>query len=118
MDPSFCCETVSPSIDQQRDPIRSFAAFALDAARSSILYSHIIPALEELDKRDDVIAARRRFATPTGCGLSEIQRMRVVPYGLVQIRVGSRYTRYTRRIGEVPAYIPAIRIRRDSAIDD
>lgn len=37
--------------------------------------------------------------------------MRVVPCGLVLIRVGSRYTRYTRRI-EVSAYIPGIRIRR------
>lgn len=46
--------------------------------------------------------------------------MQVVPcgcLGLVLVRVSPRYTRYTRRT-EVPAYIPAIRIRRGLTIDD
>lgn len=92
-------ETVSPAVD----PIRSSAALALDATR--FLYSRVIPVLEELDKRDGAIAARRRFAT--GCG--GLGRMRAVPCGLVSdLRLSSRYTRYTRI--EASAYIPAIRI--------
>lgn len=41
--------------------------------------------------------------------------MRVVPCGLVLVRVSSLYTRYTRR---TKAYISVIRIRRVSTIDD
>ncbi|KAL0133851.1 hypothetical protein PUN28_001063 [Cardiocondyla obscurior] len=54
-------------------------AFRSSKQSAESLFAHRSPVLEELDKRDGAIAARRRFATPTGCGLSEaLGRMRVV----------------------------------------